>query len=492
MDDCAAIRSSLHSVAERAADYLESLESRPVGARAGAAEVRRALDRALPDAGEPSDAVVERLAAAVEPGLVASAGPRFFGFVVGGALRAGLMADWLTAAWDQNAQVHATSPAAAAVEDVVARWVLELLGLPATCSVGLGTGTQAAHVVALACARRTLLERAGWDADAHGLFGAPPIDVFMSACGHATVRSALQLLGFGIAQVHEVEADAEGRMRLPALEEGLRRTALESGARHAAGTPVIVSVQAGNVNTGAFEPIDEVAGLLEGRNAWLHVDGAFGLWAAASPALRSAVRGIERADSWATDAHKWLNVPYDSGLVIVRDAAAHRRLKPARCAYAGEESDGCRDGSTWVLENSRRARSFALYAALAELGRHGVRDLVERSCALARRFADGVRRTGLGAVVNEVALNQVLVALDAPAGSDDARDAFHRAVGARLQADGACWIGTTEWNGRTILRVSFSNWRTTDGDVDVALEALARAVSAPSPPPARPRASGGA
>lgn len=467
------LRAGLHSVADQAADFLESLSVRHTGGTATPAELLQALDRPLPDAGLPAEVVLRDLVHDVERGLVASAGPRYFGFVTGGATRAGVMADWLTSAWDQNAQVYTTSPAAAAAEVVVARWILELLGLPAESSVGFVTGCQMANFTALACARHTVLERAGWDPDRHGLFGAPPVAVLMSACGHATVRSALRMLGVGSEQIREIPADAQGRMDVRILGEEIRR---------GSGQPMILSLQAGNVNSGAFEPVAAVTDLVRGENAWIHVDGAFGLWAAVSPELRIHLQGMERADSWATDAHKWLNVPYDSGIVIVRDPARHRRLKTDRCAYAGEEAADRRDGSTWVPENSRRARAFVLYAVLRELGRSGVRAIVERFCLLARRFALGAAELPGARVVNDVVLNQVLVRIDSP-DIDDA-DAWHRTIAARLQAEGRCWLGTTRWQGREVLRVSICNWRTDEDDISVVLEALARAVSsAPEGPP---------
>lgn len=375
------------------------------------------------------------------------------------------MADWLTSAWNQNAQVFATSPAAAVAEDVVCRWLLELLGLPASSSVGLVTGGQMANFTGLVTGRNAVLERAGWNLDKAGLFGAPPIAVFISDCAHATVRSALRMMGIGNGQIHEIPSDAQGRMDLRELKDKIRS---------ASGQPMILSVQAGNVNSGAFEPIGAIADCVAGENAWIHVDGAFGLWAAVSPELKQHLQGMERADSWSTDAHKWLNVPFDSGLVIVKDSEVHRRLKATRCAYAGEEAADRRDGSTWVPENSRRARAFVLYAVLRELGRSGVRKMVERCCALARRFAVAAAKLPHARVLNEVALSQVLVRFDVP-GCEDL-DTFHQSLAAQVQADGRCWIGTTRWKGQTVLRVSITNCFTTEADVVVALEVLDQTV----------------
>jgi glutamate/tyrosine decarboxylase-like PLP-dependent enzyme len=419
--------------------------------------------------------VIRELVHDVEHGLVASAGPRYFGFVMSSATRASLMADWLTSTWDQNAQVYGTSPAAAVTEVIVARWLLELFALPAESSVGFVTGGQMANFTALATARNAVLERAGWDVETQGMFGAQPTAVFISECVHATVRAALQMAGIGSTQIREIPADSEGRMDLLALEAEVRR---------ATGRPMIVSLQAGNVNSGAFEPVEAVADLLRRENAWIHVDGAFGLWAAVSPELRIRLSGMQRADSWATDAHKWLNVPYDSGIVIIKNSAQHRRLKSSRCGYAGEESDEKRDGSAWVPENSRRARGFVLYAVLRELGRSGIRAIVERCCALARQFAEGAARLPGAQVVNEAGLNQVLVRCDPPEGEN--ADEFHQAVAARVQADGRCWLGTTTWHGKTVLRFSICNASTTPADISVALQALAEAVRhASSRPSAR-------
>lgn len=461
----ATIRSSLHSVASQAADFLASLSTRHVGSAATPEEMIRKLDRPLPEDSTPAELVIRDLVNDVKGGLVASAGPRYFGFVVGGATPASLMADWLTSAWDQNAQVYATSPAAAAAEVIAARWIVELLGLPKQSSVGFVTGCQMANFTALASGRNAILERSGWDLDSRGLFGAEPITVFMSDSGHATVRSALHMMGVGSAQIHEIPSDSQGRMHMSTLEAEIRR---------ASGQPMIISVQAGNVNSGAFEPIEAIADLVQAENAWLHVDGAFGLWAAVSPELKTHLKGMERADSWATDAHKWLNVPYDSGIVIVKDQAQHRSLKTSRCAYAGEESEERRDGSSWVPENSRRARAFVVYAVLRELGRTGVQAIVERCCMLARSFARGVTQIPGAQVLNDVVLNQVLVRLGST--TVNSGDALHRAVAAKMQAEGRCWLGTTTWKGHLALRVSICNWMTTEDDIALVLESLAHAV----------------
>jgi glutamate/tyrosine decarboxylase-like PLP-dependent enzyme len=455
------------AAASHAASFRATLASRPIQSTASATELRRLLDRPLPEVGWSADQIIRELVADVAPGLIATGHPRFFGFVASGVTAASLQADWLTSVWDQNAQVYSLSPAAAVVEEIVSRWVLELLNLPRSSSVGFVTGGQMANFTALAVGRNTVLERAGWDVDGKGLIGAPPVTVFVSECAHGTVLSALRMLGLGTAQIHRVAADAQGRMDLAALARGLRENA---------GRPLLLSLQAGNVNSGAFEPFAAIADLVRTENAWIHVDGAFGLWAAVTPGLADLTRGMERADSWSTDGHKWLNIPCDSGLVIVRDPSAHRRLKLARCAYAGEEAADHRDGSTWGPENSRRARAFVLYAVLREFGRKGLCDLVERCCRLARQFAAGVERIPGGCVLNDIDLSQVLFAFPSDAGADP--DEHHRAIATRLQAGGACWIGTTRWQGRVALRVSITNAFTREPDIETALAALGAASRA--------------
>jgi glutamate/tyrosine decarboxylase-like PLP-dependent enzyme len=430
--------------------YLDSLPDRPVGPPVDPVALRAALGHELADEGVDPRVVIDELVAAADPGIVASAGPRYFGFVTGGALPAALAADWLTSAWDQNAHMWVGSPAASVVEEVVEDWVLSLLGLPRDASVGLVTGAQMANVTCLAVARDTVLKRAGWDAADHGLIGAPPITVIAGEEAHATIFSALRMIGLGRAGAHLVAADDQGRMDPDALARVLR----DAG-------PAIVCAQAGNVNSGAFDPLEPIEYLCEQSGAWLHVDGAFGLWAAASPNLEHLVRGLERADSWATDAHKWLNVPYDGGLAIVRDRAAHRAAMALSAAYlvAGEQ----RDNYDYTPEASRRARGFTVYAALRSLGRNGLAELIDRHCAQAREFAR-LLRDGGAEILNEVVLNQVLVA------------APPSAV-ARIQADGTCWVGGTVWRGREAIRISVSNWSTTDADVERSAAAILAALS---------------
>jgi len=448
--------------------FLVGVDERRVGARASYDELVRALGGPVPDHGEHPVATVEALAAAVEPGLVASAGPRYFGFVIGGSLPAALGADWLTSAWDQNAGMFATSPAAAAAEAVVAGWVKDLAGLPREAEVGFVTGCQMANFTGLLAARRSVLLRAGWDVEEDGLHGAPPLHVVIGEEAHATILSALRLLGLGTRRAIRVPADGQGRMRPDALREALRP--LEG--------PILVCAQAGNVNTGAFDPFEAIAETVHEKGGWLHVDGAFGLWAAAAPGRRHLTRGLDRADSWATDAHKWLNVPYDSGLAIVRHKGV---LGPAlrKSATYLIRSEAARDNHDFSPESSRRARGFALWAGLRSLGRQGVAEMVERGCRNAERLAERLRRGGVR-VLNEVVLNQVLARFEAPGKTNGDADALTRAVTARIQRDGVCWASGTHWHGMDALRLSVSNWSTREADVDRAADAIVAAFRAES------------
>ncbi len=450
----------LTRTSEIARAFLVSLDERPVARPLDPATLRDALGGPLADEGTDPLAVVESLARIVDPGLVASAGPRYFGFVVGGTHPAGLAADWLTSAWDQNACLFVMSPAAAVAEEVAAAWLLDLLGLPPDASVGFTTGATMANFTALAAARHAVLERAGWDVEAQGLTGAPPIALVAGDESHATIFAALQMLGLGRDRVRRIAVDEQGRMRPDALAAVLA----------AVDGPPIVCAQSGNVNTGAFDPLAEIADLVHARDGWLHVDGAFGLWAATVPRLRGHLAGVERADSWTTDAHKWLNVPYDSGLVFVRRRDAHRRAMTLGAPYYVEAVGGEREPSNWVAELSRRARGFAVYATLRSLGRRGVTELVDRCCRLARRMADRLAEDEGVQILNDVPSNQILARF-LPAGGGDA-DAHTRRVIRRVQEDGTCWLGGTTWRGIAAARVSVSNWTTTDADVDRAAAAI--------------------
>jgi len=459
-------RALLRRTAELAADFLDSLEDRPVFPQASADELRASLR--VPLQAEPLDPaqVVEELAAAADPGLVAMPSGRYFGFVIGGGLPAALAADWLTCAWDQNACLYVAGPSASIVEQVVREWVCDLLALPPDSSIGLVTGTQMGSVTALAAARHRVLERVGWDVGRDGLAGGPAVRVLVGDKRHVTIDRALRLLGLGAPEA--VAADDQGRIRPDAL-----RAALERG-----GGPTIVCAQAGEVNTGAFDAFEEIADAAAEHGAWLHVDGAFGLWAAASPRLRHLVRGAERADSWITDAHKWLNVPYDSALVLCKDAEAHRAAMTVSASYLIQDNGAraVRDQVDWVPEFSRRARGFAVYAALRSLGRSGLTDLVERACDCARRFAEGVLSLPGVELLNDVVLNQVLFRFATDEETDD--------VLRRVQDAGDVWMSGTTWDGRRAIRVSVSNWQTTDDEIELALQSFRAAVE-PAQAPAR-------
>ena len=457
----------LERTADLATDFLESLDERPVAAAAGRTELLAALGRPLPRTGTPALEVIEDLVRDVDPGLVAMAGPRYFGFVIGGSLPAALAADWLTSTWDQNSGIFACGPSASVVEEVVGSWLVELLGLPDGTSIGLTTGCQMAHFTCLAAARHRVLRRAGWDVEEHGLFGAPEITVVVGSEAHATIPTALQYLGLGRSRVIAVDSDGQGRMRLDALADALP----------AADGPLIVCLQAGNVNTGSFDPLGPAIDLVRARHpdAWIHVDGAFGLWAAASPRYRDLLAGHDLADSWATDGHKWLNVPYDCGYAFVRDPVDHAgALSPPGAAYIvyGAEE---RDQFRWVPEYSRRARGFATYAALRSLGRDGVAEMIERCCRLATRMAEGLRAGGDDIeILNDVVLDQVLVRFTASDGRD--ADARTREVIGRVQSDGTCWLAGTTWHGVAAMRISIVNWSTTDEDVDRSVSAILAAA----------------
>ena len=452
-----------------ALDYLAGRSAGSPRAAADVATLRRTLGGRLPE--EPTDAgeVVRELAERARPGIVGSGHGRYFGFVVGGALPAAIAADWLTSVWDQNAGLAVMSPAAAVVEEIAGDWLVELLGLPTGSSTGFVTGAQTATVTGLAVGLNTVLGRLGWDVAAAGLFGAPRPRILVGAERHGTIDRALRLLGCGAPEV--APADAQGRISLPALRSAL---AEQTG-------PVLLCLQAGNVNTGAVDPIREACALVHELGGWVHIDGAFGLWAAASPEHRGLVDGIECADSWATDAHKWLNVPYDSGLVFCADAQAHRATMSAGGSYLLTAADGARDGLQFGPEHSRRARGFAVYAALRSLGRRGVAELVAGSCDRAALFARILAAEDDIAILNDVVLNQVLVRFRDPAARAaapldraEADDRFTRAVVGRIQAEGTCWVSGTTWHDLAAMRVSVSGFSTTEQDVRLACAAMLR------------------
>ncbi len=441
----------LRSTAERAIRYVNELPERRVAPDAAALAGLERFDEPLPDGPDDPERVIALLDEAGSPATVATAGPRFFGFVIGGSHPVAVAANWLATVWDQNTHSYTMSPVAVTLEQVARRWLVELFGLPSTTVAGFVTGATMANFTALAAARHAVLARVGWDVESRGLAGAPDLTVVVGDEVHPSVVKGLGLLGLGRERVHRVPVDAQGRLRadeLPTI----------SG-------PTIVCAQAGNVNTGAFDPVEEIAARAHEGGAWVHVDGAFGLWAAAAPARAHLVRGIGAADSWATDAHKWLNVPYDSGLAFVRDPEPLRAAMGVTAAYLPDTM--MREPAAHTPELSRRARGVEVWAVLRALGRSGLAELVERDCRHAARFAEGLRDAGFE-ILNEVVLNQVLVSF----GDDEAT----RRVVAAIQDEGTCWAGATVWQGRTAMRISVSGWATTEDDVERSLVAMLRAA----------------
>jgi glutamate/tyrosine decarboxylase-like PLP-dependent enzyme len=444
----------LEDAARRAIRYLESLPERPVRPDPASVAALSRLDFDLPELGRAPAAVLALLDEAVTPATIAMAGPRFFGFVIGGALPASVAAQWLGVAWDQNTGIYAVTPGVSQLEVVALKWLVELFGLPAGTAGSFVTGATMANFTALAAARHAVLERAGWSVEADGLFGAPPITVVVSGEAHPTLLKSLGLLGLGRNRVVRVPVDSQGRMRSTGLPK-------LSG-------PTIVCTQLGNVNTGSCDPLAELSVAAHAAGAWVHVDGAFGLWAAAAPRHAALVRGFEAADSWATDAHKWLNVPYDCGLAFVRDPVALPAAMALSAEYLPKETTQ-RNPSDYTPELSRRARGIEVFAALLSLGKQGVAHLIENNCAHARRFATQLRAAGFE-ILNEVVLNQVLVSFGSPATTNR--------VIAAIQEEGTCWAGGTVWQGRTAMRLSVCGWATTDADVDRSVAAMVRAFRA--------------
>lgn len=439
----------LHDAATRAANYLAGLEERSVQPSVAAVDSLRRLAEPLPSSGSAPEDVLALLDEVVSPATMGMAGPRFLGFVIGGALPVTLAANLLASVWDQNSALHEVTPGTATLETVVLGWLRELFGLPRAASGGFVTGATMANATALAAARHRVLANAGWDVEADGLFGAPPIQVVVGGEVHPTVRKALGMLGFGRTRVSEVEADAQGRMRADRLPDLT--------------TPSIVILQAGNVNSGAFDDFAELVPLAHQAGAWVHIDGAFGLWAAASPELRHLTAGMAEADSWSTDFHKWLNVPYDSGIALTSDPQAHASAMAVTAAYLPRSTQ--RDPSDFTPELSRRARGVEVWAALRALGRQGVAGMVLRNVRQAQRFAAGLTEHGFE-VLNDVVLNQVVVSFGTPDHT--------LAVVAALREDGTCYVGPTVWQGRTAMRISLSSWATTDDDVERCLAVMVR------------------
>ncbi|MEP6570061.1 MAG: pyridoxal-dependent decarboxylase [Acidobacteriota bacterium] len=443
------MREFLETAAQRAISYLEGLEDRSVAPAAEAVRKLAVLNQPLNDKPTVPEQVIRTLDEVCSPATMAMAGPRFFGFVIGGSLPVSLAANWLAGAWDQNTGLFTPTPATAQLEQVALNWLLELFKFPATCGGAFVTGATMANFSALAAARHALLKRAGWNVEADGLFGAPPITVVVGEEAHPTLFKSLGLLGLGRNRVVRVPADSQGRMRAEAIP--------------ALAGPTILCTQAGNVNTGACDPFREICERAHAGGAWVHVDGAFGLWATTAPLTESLAIGMADADSWATDFHKWLNVPYDSGIALVRDADALRGAMAITADYL--PTSEFRNPSDFTPELSRRARGVEVWAALHALGRQGVVELVERNCRQARRFAEGLQAAGFN-VLNEVVLNQVLVAFG------DA-ETTNRII-AEIQTEGTCWCGGTVWQGQTAMRISVSSWATTDADVERSLDAMVR------------------
>ena len=444
------MRSILEDAAQRAIHYLEGLDSRKVAPQPAAVEKLARLNESLSETGIPDETILQFLDETGSPASMAMAGPRFFGFVIGGSLPVTLAANWLAGAWDQNAVLYNAAPAVALIEQVALRWLIDLFQLPARSGGAFVTGATMANFSALAAARHSVLDRAGWNVEADGLFGAPPLTVIVGEEAHPSLIKSLGLLGLGRSRVVRVPVDSQGRMRAEALPP-------ISG-------PTIVCAQAGNVNTGAFDPFQPICEKAHAKGAWVHVDGAFGLWALTTPSCIPLTAGLTQADSWATDAHKWLNVPYDSGLAFVREAESLRAAMAVTAEYLPTNTPE-RNPSDYTPELSRRARGMEVWAALKSLGKRGVSEMIERNCGHARKFAEGFRSSGYQ-VLNEVVLNQVLVSFGGPE--------VTRRVIADIQTDGTCWCGGTVWQGKTAMRVSVSSWATTEEDVDKSLEAMIR------------------
>lgn len=455
----------LAAALDHAIRHVSRASDIPVGATADLDTLRARLDLPLGDAGMDATAVIDDLVRGVEGGIIDSAGPRFFGWVIGGSLPAALAADWLTSAWDQNACMYACSPAASVVEEVAGGWLKEILGLPATASFALVTGCQMAHVTCLLAARHALLARRGWDVEQEGLAGSPPIRIVTSTEVHGTTVRACRMVGLGQKHILGLPAGADGRLREDVLLEALERAPSE---------PTIVVLQAGDLNMGAFDDFAKLIPIAKRFGAWVHVDGAFGLWCGASPRFRHLLDGVDGADSWATDGHKWLNVPYDCGYAFVANSEAHRGPLSHRAAYLTHAEDA-RDQIDWTPESSRRARGFATYAALRQLGRQGVAELIERTCDCAHELVMRIGALEGAEVVCEPQINQGMVRFIDPRDGASAADsdAFTDRMMAEILASGEAFFTGTTWRGRRAMRVSVSNWQTSMADVDRVVAAVA-------------------
>lgn len=454
----------LQRTLQHATAYLEQIDYRLIGTSASLADLRARLGREFPREGLPASQVIDDLVRDSEGGLLASGSGRFFGWVIGGTLPVALAADWLTATWDQNAASNVTAPAEAVVEEICGDWMKRLLGLPEAASFALVTGCQMAHTTAFAAARHHLLQKRGWNVEAQGLSAAPRLRVLTSENRHESVLRAVRLLGIGTDAVTYVGGDDQGRMDPAALERALQA---------APEVPTIVSLQAGDLNSGVFDGFAELCPLARQYDAWIHVDGAFGLWAAVSPRYRHLLEGVEQAHSWATDGHKWLNLPFDSGFVFVSQPAAHRAAFSQATSYA-VPLESLRNQKDWNPEWSRRGRGFPAYAALRHLGRDGLAELVERCCAFASQLTAGIGELEGAEVIARPVINQGLVRFLDPAGDHDGRT---DAVIARIQADGEAWFGGVTWQGQRAMRISVCNWLTSAEDVARSVEAVKKALA---------------
>ncbi|HWZ46506.1 MAG TPA: pyridoxal-dependent decarboxylase [Candidatus Saccharimonadales bacterium] len=463
-----AFRKPLETAFKGALAYLEGLDRNPAAVTVDLHTLRERLNRPLTRQGVPPEQVVDELIQDVEGGIIGSAGGRFYGWVIGGTLPAAMAADWMTSAWDQNAALYSCAPAAAVVEEIAGVWLKGLLGLPAEASFALVTGNQMAHVTCLAAARHALLARRGWDVERRGLFGAPPIRLLASGQQHGTVLRAVRLLGLGTDQVVDLESDIASRMKPEALQKALEEND---------GSPVVVLLQAGDINTGGYDRFEQIIPLAKKHGAWVHVDGAFGLWAAASPRYRHQTLGMEGADSWVTDGHKWLNTPYDCGFAFVVDTEAHRASMSHRASYITHDPEA-RDQVDWNPEWSRRARGFAVYAALRQLGREGLATLVERCGLHARELVAGIGALPGAEIMWKPIINQGMVRfLDSRSGATgDDHDRRTDEVIAAIVADGEAFFGATTWRGRRCMRISVSNWMTGEEDVKRTVAAVQRAM----------------
>jgi glutamate/tyrosine decarboxylase-like PLP-dependent enzyme len=454
------IRSLLAEAHAYAATYLETVADRHVGGTCDRRELLARLGGRLPEGPSDPHTAIANLVRDAEPGIVATAGPRYFGFVTGGALPVTVAADWLASAWDQNGSMYIMSPALAVMEDIVSAWILETLSLPASASVGFVTGAHMANFTCLAAARHEVLRRSGWNVEEQGLQRAPRVSVVASDHAHISIIGALRMLGFGAAELIRVAVDNQGRMRIDDFD---RAFAEVDGPR-------IVCVQAGNVGSGGSDPVGDVVRSAHRQGAWVHVDGAFGLWANAIPELREQVTGLETADSWATDAHKWLNVPYDSGLAIVAHPAPHRAAMGMQASYLIRGMEEERIGMDWAPESSRRARVIPLYVLFRTLGRSGIQAMIRRTVLLARRMAARLAQEEGVRVLNEIVLNQVLVRFDGRGAVTTVN--ITKQVIARVQADGTAWAGGASWFDQDVMRISVSNWSTTEEDIDRSADAI--------------------